>query len=141
MPLSTIFQYIVVVSFTVLVEEKSTEWPQATDKLDHIILCRAHLGWVWFKLTALVVIGTDCTDSCKSNYHTITSTTIPEAFGRCLKTTIPAVDILKISHVIGQKLLPMTTPQSSSLGHCLPSIFIFNIWYLYKAIKFQDFHY
>ena len=27
------------------------------------------------KLTTLVVIGTDCTDSCKSNYHPITTTT------------------------------------------------------------------
>jgi hypothetical protein len=28
-----------------------------------------------FKLTTLVVIGTDCTGICKSNYHTITTTT------------------------------------------------------------------
>jgi hypothetical protein len=28
-----------------------------------------------FKLTTVVVIGTDCTGSCKSNYHTITATT------------------------------------------------------------------
>jgi hypothetical protein len=28
------------------------------------------------ELTTLV-IGTDCTDSCKSNYHTITATTVP----------------------------------------------------------------
>ena len=28
------------------------------------------------KLTTLLVIGTDCTDRCKSNYHTIT--TAPE---------------------------------------------------------------
>jgi hypothetical protein len=27
-----------------------------------------------FKLTTSVVIGTDCIGSCKSNYHTITST-------------------------------------------------------------------
>jgi len=26
-----------------------------------------------FKLTSLVVIGTDCTGSCKSNYHMITT--------------------------------------------------------------------
>ena len=26
----------------------------------------------------LVVIGTDCTGSCKSNYHTITTTTAPD---------------------------------------------------------------
>jgi len=29
---------------------------------------------VGFKLTTLVVIGTDCIGSCKSNYHTITTT-------------------------------------------------------------------
>jgi hypothetical protein len=27
--------------------------------------------WVGFELTTLVVIGTDCIGSCKSNYHTI----------------------------------------------------------------------
>jgi hypothetical protein len=30
-----------------------------------------------FKLTTLVVIGTDCTGSCKSNNHTITTTMAP----------------------------------------------------------------
>jgi len=30
-----------------------------------------------FKLTTLGVIDTDCTGSCKSNYHTITTTTAP----------------------------------------------------------------
>ena len=30
-----------------------------------------------FELTNLVVIGTDCTGSCKFNYHTITTTTAP----------------------------------------------------------------
>ena len=33
--------------------------------------------WTGFDLTTLVVIGTDCTGSCKSNYHTITTTMIP----------------------------------------------------------------
>ena len=32
--------------------------------------------WNGFKLTTLVVIFTDCTDNCKSNYHTITTTSI-----------------------------------------------------------------
>jgi hypothetical protein len=27
--------------------------------------------WTGFELTTLMVIGTDCTGSCKSNYHTI----------------------------------------------------------------------
>jgi hypothetical protein len=31
---------------------------------------RVHLVWAEFEL-ALVVIGTDCIGSCKSNYHTI----------------------------------------------------------------------
>ena len=30
-----------------------------------------------FELTTLVVIGTDCTGNCISNYHTITTTTAP----------------------------------------------------------------
>jgi hypothetical protein len=29
--------------------------------------------WTGFELTTLVVIDTDCTGSCKSNYHTITT--------------------------------------------------------------------
>ena len=33
-----------------------------------------------FKLTTLVVIGTDCTGSCKSNNHTITTMTVPHLF-------------------------------------------------------------
>ena len=34
--------------------------------------------WTGFELTTLVVIGTDCTGSCKSNYHTITTTRVHE---------------------------------------------------------------
>jgi hypothetical protein len=32
--------------------------------------------------TTLVVTGTDCTGSCKSNYHTITTKTAPELIGK-----------------------------------------------------------
>ena len=35
------------------------------------MLYRVHLAWAGFELTMLVVIGTDCTGSCKSKYHTI----------------------------------------------------------------------
>ena len=35
------------------------------------MLYRVHLARVGIELTTLVVIGTDCTNSCKSNYHTI----------------------------------------------------------------------
>jgi hypothetical protein len=37
------------------------------------MLYRVHLG---FELTILVMIGTDYTDSCKSNYHVITTSPI-----------------------------------------------------------------
>ena len=32
--------------------------------------------WAWFEITTLVVIGTDCIDSCKSTYHNETRSTL-----------------------------------------------------------------
>jgi hypothetical protein len=61
--------------------EKTTDLPQVSDKLCHIMLYRVHFVLVGFKLTMSVVIDTDYIIGCfKSKYHTIMSTTAPSHF-------------------------------------------------------------
>ena len=80
MPLSTIFQLYHGCHFIGGGNRSSSRKPrtdlsQVTDKLYHIMLYTS--PWSRFELKTSVVIGTDCTGSCKSNYHTITTTTTP----------------------------------------------------------------
>ena len=51
------------------------EYSEKTTNLYHIMVHQVHLTWVGFELTTLVVICIDGIGSCKSNYHTITTTT------------------------------------------------------------------
>ena len=48
----------------------TSHWPT----LSHNVVSSTPRQWAKFELTASVVIWIDCTCSCKSNYHTITTT-------------------------------------------------------------------
>ena len=67
------FSYIVAVSF---IDEGNWRKPPTSQTLSHKLYW-VHLAGVVFKLTTLVVIGTDCIGSFKSNYPTIMTTTAP----------------------------------------------------------------
>jgi hypothetical protein len=62
---------------------------------------------VGFELTTLVVIGTDCTGGCKSNYHTITTTMAPQHI--CLtKIKYMLYNVQDYSVLYNSAVLPVT---------------------------------
>ena len=58
------------------------------------MLFRAHLAIARFELTTLVVIGTDCIGSYKSNYHTPTT-------GPSMLTEVMIIDIFLFINFCG----------------------------------------
>jgi len=55
--------------------EKTTYLSQVTDEFITSCYIKYTLPWSGFELIVFVVIGTDYIGSCKSNYHTILTTT------------------------------------------------------------------
>ena len=86
MPLSTIFQLYRSGKFywwrMLEYQEKPIDLLDIVDKLYHKLLYQVQmytLPWVRFEITTLVVIGTDCIGSCKSNYYAITTMMSPSS--------------------------------------------------------------
>ena len=44
---------------------------------NHVMLYREHLKWAGLELTTMLMKDTGCISSCKSNCHTIMTTTVP----------------------------------------------------------------
>ena len=68
---------------------KKPEYQEKTTDLSY----QVHLAWVGFELTTLVVIGTDCIYSCKSNYRT--TMVIKNSYTNAFKTL----------HVVSKKII------------------------------------
>jgi hypothetical protein len=76
---NTTFNNISVISWRSVLMVEETGQNQRPNKLYHIMLYQVRFSspLAGFEPTTLVVIGTDCIGSCKSNYHTITTMSAP----------------------------------------------------------------
>ena len=83
--------------------------------LSHTVVSR-NLTCALFELATLVVIGTDCIGSHKSNYHTITTTTVPWFVWKSLikKRKICKCQIIKCSNSISALFVYYTPPDDWS---------------------------
>jgi hypothetical protein len=99
---------------------KITDLSQVTDTLYHIMLYTS--PWSRFELTTSVVIGTDSIGSCKHNYHTISTKTVPKQiwldYECVINESVKAFiyDYLMLGHSKVKGLLSLSVTCDRSVG-------------------------
>ena len=81
--------------------EKTTNLPEITDELYHIMLYTS--PWAGFEITKLVVICTDYTGSCKSNNHMITTMTTTYIFHANIKLHKTEMNMIHDMYIFNTK--------------------------------------
>ena len=92
---------------------------------------QVHLTWVGFELTTLVVICTDGIGSCKSNYHTITTTTA--SYVSSIRIVVSSIRLVVSSH-----RTTLTTWPPVTICCLVYYIFIRGLnWWIIKIISME----
>ena len=92
--------------------------------------------WTGFELTSLVVIGTDCTGSCKSNYHAITTTTASSGKDTLHTLIMYLMYVVVVESIVRWKWYPRNITDLQQVTYkvnliknrCLLDCFSFTYW-------------
>jgi len=117
-----------------LVEEtRENHWPATShwQTLSHNVVSSTPRNERDLKLTTLVMIGTDCTDSCIFNYHTITTSMAPN------KESVIKIQTCKVYITIISPPICIYLSYEDNRRkrvHVIKFIYIFLIFFLHSRI-------